>query len=150
MLGFGAAAIRLVMSEANKALVRRFVSEWLNDHDAAAFRRLTTDDYVAHWGIFGEGHGSAEVERMEQYVLDAFPDLRAETEWMIANGDRVVQRTRMTATHQGKWFGVEPTGKSVEWTADETYRIEGHKIAEQWLSEDWTYVLRQIGGLPAP
>ncbi len=138
------------MSEANRALVRRFVSEWLNDHDADAFRRLTTDDYVAHWGLFGDGHGHEEIERMEQYVLDAFPDLRAETEWMIAEGDLVVQQTRMTATHRGRWFGVEPTETPVEWIAVETYRVEGERIAEQWLSEDWTYVLRQIGGLPDP
>jgi len=138
------------MSEANKELVRRFVKEWLNDHDAHAFRRICTHDYVAHWGALGDAHGLDEVERMERLVLDAFPDLQAETEWMIADGDLVVQRTRMTATHRGSWFGVEPTHKPVEWTAIEAYRIEGDKIAEQWLSEDWTRVLRQIDGLPAP
>ena len=127
------------MSEANKQLVRCFVSEWLNGHDEEAFRRMCTDDYEAHWGIFGTGRGCDEVARMEQYVLDAFPDLHA-----------VVQRTRMTATHQGTWFGVEPTGRTVEWTAIEVYRIRGDRIAAQTLSEDWTYVLRQIGGLPAP
>ena len=138
------------MSEANKQLVRRFVSEWLNGHNEEAFRSMCTDDYEAHWGIFGTGRGCDEVARMEQYVLDAFPDLRAEAEWMIAEDDLVVQRTRMTATHQGTWFGVEPTGRTVEWTAIEVYRIRGDRIAAQTLSEDWTYVLRQIGGLPAP
>ena len=87
---------------------------------------------------------------LTQPGLDAFPDLCARTEWMIAEGDLVVQRTRMTATHRGTWFGIEPTGKRVEWTAMETYRIDGERIAEQWVIDDWAHVLRQIGGLPAP
>ena len=45
---------------------------------------------------------------------------------------------------------VAPTGTACEWTAIEVYRVEGDRIAEQWLSEDWTHVLRQIGGLPPP
>jgi len=137
-----------VMSDANKKLVRRFVDEWLNGHDAAAFRAICADDYVAHWGALGDGHGHEDVERMEQSVLDAFPDLQVETEWMISEGDRVVQRSRMSGTHRGEWFGVAPTGRRAEWTAVEIYRIEGGEIAEQWLSEDWTIVLQQLGALP--
>ncbi|MGI9657336.1 MAG: ester cyclase, partial [Gaiellaceae bacterium] len=79
----------------------------------------------------------------------AFPDLRVETEWMISDGDLVVQRSRMTGTHRGRWFGAEPTGKRAEWSAIEVYRIDGGRIAEQWLSEDWTSVLQQLGALPA-
>lgn len=136
------------MSDANKALVRRFVSEWLNGHDADAFRAICAHDYVAHWGALGDGHGHADVERMEKLVLDAFPDLRVNTEWMISERDLVVQRSRMTGTHRGPWFGVAPTGKNAEWTAVEVYRVEGGKLAEQWLSEDWTVVLQQLGALP--
>ena len=138
------------MSEANKALVRRFVDEWLNNHDAEAFRDICTGDYVAHWGAIGDGHGHEDVERMEKLALDAFPDLRVHTEWMISDGDLVVQRSRMSGTHRGTWFGVAPTGKAAEWTAIEVYRIKAGKIAEQWLSEDWTSVLMQLGALPAP
>ena len=137
------------MSDANKALVRRFVKEWLNGHDADAFRAICAHDYVAHWGALGDGRGHEAVERMEKLVLDAFPDLRVETEWMIGEGDLVVQRSLMTGTHRGAWFGVAPTGKQAEWAAVEVYRIDGGKLAEQWLSEDWTIVLQQLGALPA-
>jgi hypothetical protein len=27
------------------------------------------------------------------------------------------------------------------------YRVDGGKIVEQWLNEDWASVLQQIGGL---
>ncbi len=139
-----------IMSEANKALVERFVIQWLNKRDGEAFRQICTDDYVAHWRALGDGHGHDEVERMEKLALAAFPDLQVNTEWMISDADLVVQRSRVTGTHEGTWFGVAPTGTACEWTAIEVYRVEGDRIAEQWLSEDWTHVLRQIGGLPPP
>ena len=63
-----------IISEANKALVERFVIQWLNKRDGEAFRQICTDDYVAHWRALGDGHGHDEVERMEKLALAAFPD----------------------------------------------------------------------------
>ena len=136
------------MSEGSEALVRRFVSEWLNNRDAAALPEICACDYTVNWGALGEGRGWEEVERMERHALAAFPDLQVESEWMVSEGDLVIQRPRVRDTHRSRWFGVAPTGKTAEWTAMEVYRIESGKIAEQWLNEDWSSVLEQLGALP--
>ena len=70
------------------------------------------------------------------------------TEFVLGEGDLVMQRSTVTGTHLGPWFGVPPTGKRATWTAMEVYRVAGGKIVEQWLNEDWTSVLQQLGALP--
>ena len=41
----------------------------------------------------------------------AFPDLELTPEDVIADGDTVVRRDRITGTHDGEFMGIPPTGK---------------------------------------
>jgi predicted ester cyclase len=137
------------VSERNKAVVRRFIDEWINKHDLAAFREVAAPDLVFHWGALGEGRSDEEMRVKEEAAREAFPDLEATGEGMLAEDDLVVERYTVTGTHRGRWFGVEPTGKRATWTAVATYRIENGRIAEMWLNEDWAGVLQQVGALPS-
>jgi steroid delta-isomerase-like uncharacterized protein len=136
------------MSEANIALVERFRIEWLNEHDLEAFHEVCHQDIAFHWGVMGDGSGIDELQAMEERARAGFPDLTVTTEWMDAGAQYVVRRSTVTGTHEGVWFGVPPTGRRAEWTCMEAYRIEDGKIAEQWLNEDWAFVLQQLGALP--
>jgi predicted ester cyclase len=136
------------VSEANKAILRRFVAEWLNEEDAEAMMEVCDPHIAFHWGALGEGRGVRRLQQLERGVRGAFPDLTVTTEFVLAEGDLVMQRSTVTGTHLGPWFGVPPTGKRATWTAMEVYRVAGGKIVEQWLNEDWTSVLQQLGALP--
>lgn len=93
------------------------MSERLNNRDAGALREICARDYTVHWGGLGEGRGWEEAERMERHALAAFPDLQVESEWMVSEGDLVIQGSRARGANRGRWFGVAPTGKTAEWTA---------------------------------
>lgn len=76
------------------------------------------------------------------------------SEWaiedMIADGDRVVARTPMRATHQGDFFGIPPTGRRVEMSGIHILGIGGGKIVEHWGNNHDLDLLRQLGAIPAP
>ena len=68
---------------------------------------------------------------------------------------RIVTRCTTTGTHLGDYFGVPPTGRRVEITEVQIFRIEDTRIQELWLVFDVLGVLQQLhmipaGGLPGP
>ena len=68
--------------------------------------------------------GPQRLERLERQFCEAFPDARHAIDDLIAEGDRVVLRTTAQATHRGRFEGIEPTGRSVEFTGLVVYRIQ--------------------------
>jgi steroid delta-isomerase-like uncharacterized protein len=80
----------------------------------------------------------------------AFPDLQCSVDDEIAEGDRVMTRWTMRGTHLGTFRGLPPTGRFLTGWAMEVSRIEGDKIAEQWLLWDTLDMLQQLGALAPP
>ncbi|HEY6103546.1 MAG TPA: nuclear transport factor 2 family protein [bacterium] len=58
-----------------------------------------------------EGHAGAR----EFYTtfLGAFPDVRFSMRDIVIGPQGVIEVTRMTGTHLGRWAGIEPTGRGV-------------------------------------
>jgi steroid delta-isomerase-like uncharacterized protein len=80
----------------------------------------------------------------------AFPDLHYTLEDVIAEGDRVVQRTTATGTMKGDFLGMLATGKSATWGEIHIVRVKDGKIVEHWASVDQLGMLQQLGLAPAP
>ena len=139
-------------SEAQKAVVRRFVEEMLNGQNLVVAEELFTADFVDHDADDPDGHVSGvEGARAEVGVfLTAFPDMRVTTDQVIAEGDTVVYRGTVTGTQTGEFFGIPPSGKQVRVWVWQTFRFEGDKIAEAWLHIDRLGLLQQLGVIPAP
>ena len=87
-------------------------------------------------------------------LVTAFPDQHYELQEMVAEGDRLVVRWRMTGTHLGELVGptmtVPPTGKRLDIWGMSMYRIEEGMAHEIWESFDMGEFLRQLGVLPWP
>lgn len=56
-------------------------------------------------------------------MRSGFPDIQWTLEEMIAEDDKVAARFTMRGTHQGSFFGVPPTGKTIEVQAMNVYRL---------------------------
>ncbi|MEU4623880.1 ester cyclase [Actinoplanes sp. NPDC023801] len=81
-----------------------------------------------------------------QAMRDGFADLRITIEDIFGAGDKVAVRLRFSGTHTGLFQGVPPTGRQVAFTSIDIYRVEGDKIAEEWVSPDMTSLMGQISG----
>lgn len=140
------------MSEQNKAVVRRVVSELWNQHRVEAVDELYAEDYADRSPGLPPGV-SPDREGQKQFVrafFAAFPDLEGTSDEEIAEGDRVVLRWSARGTHRGDFFGIPATGKGVTFTGTSTYRIAGGKIAEEWTHADLLGLMTQIGAVPEP
>jgi predicted ester cyclase len=79
----------------------------------------------------------------------AFPDFHFTLEDMIVDGNKVALRIPFTGTHQGRFLGLDPTGKKINVTEILILRLEGDKIAEMWEDYD-EYGMRIQLGLVKP
>ena len=125
----------------NKDLIRRWI-EFSNTGFAGSVADFISAEYIGHLGATRMGRN--ELERLERQFSVAFPDVHHTIDDVIAEGDRVVLRTTARATHRGRFEGIDPTGRFVEFTGLVVYRIRGDKIAESWGEIDF---LRLIGEL---
>jgi steroid delta-isomerase-like uncharacterized protein len=133
------------MSTANKEVVRRLYEAWdRQDLDAAA--SLVAEDFVNH---SSNSQGREGIHEEGQYWFAAFPDAKVSIEDLLADGDRVAVRLRATATHQGEFLGTPPTGKAVEMSEIDIFRVENGLIAESWAVPDVFGLMSQIGALGA-
>jgi steroid delta-isomerase-like uncharacterized protein len=69
---------------------------------------------------------------------------------VVAEGDRVVIRTTLKATHQGEFQGLPATGKTISVPGITIYRMDNGKIAEAWLVSDNLGMMQQLGVIPTP
>src|SRR5438477_10732806 len=126
-------------TDANKEVVRRIEEAW-NANDMGALDELIAADFVAHTpGAEQLPPGLEGAKAAHAGVPGGFPDRNVAIEDMVAEGDRVYVRCRMTGSNSGTglpWFGLEANGKAVdvEWITE--YRLEGGRVVETWAQMD--------------
>jgi steroid delta-isomerase-like uncharacterized protein len=136
------------MSEANKALIRRFVEEVQNQHNVDAMDEFFAPSFVNYDIIAGLPdtlEGSKQLHRM---LFAAFPGLKMTIHDQAAEGDKVWTRKTASGTHQGKLFGVPATGKRVSWKIIDIMSIQNGKVTEHWVVADVMGLMQQLGAVP--
>jgi predicted ester cyclase len=137
-------------SEQNKAIVRRFVEEGINQSNETVFLDLLAPDVVDHYAMPGLPPGREGWNLNRKLLRAAFPDAVWAEEDMIAEGDRVVGRYILRGTHQGEFLGIAPTGAKIVVSNIHMCRIKDGKIVEHWGHGDDLGMMQQLGALPAP
>lgn len=130
----------------NKAVVRRFVREFVNDGDESITDELFTENYVRHdAGGKVESQGVVEFKEMLRVFRSAFPDIELVVEELVAEDDIVVFRGTERGTHEGEFMGVDPTGNTFEMAGMAMHRLEKGRIAETWATWDRLAMYQQLG-----
>lgn len=137
-------------AEEKKALVRRYVEEFVASGDLSRAEEYIAPEYGSNSGVSGpEGY-----RRIVQQLHAAFPDLRVTIDYLIAEGDWVVMGITRRGTHLGEHteggITVPPTGKQVAWQSIHLRRIANGKLVEGFGISDSLGLLRQLGAIPAP
>src|SRR5918993_542982 len=125
---------RYLVSEDNKALVRRWLEEVLTQGTLERAGDLFASNYVLHDPSFPRNvYGPEGVKQYVAVYRFAFPDARFAVEDQIAQGDRVVSRWSARGTHRGEFLGIVPTGEEVTVTGIEFDHVAGGRIEEAWV-----------------
>jgi len=136
-------------TEDNKAVVRRFYEEVMNQKKRAVLDEVFDLNVVDHFAPPGTPGGLEGARQTLGMFLSAFPDLHFTVEDMIAEGDRVVARVTMSGTQQGPFMGIPPTSKHVTVTGIDINRFVGGKSVEHWVEMDRLGLMQQLGVIPA-
>ena len=119
-------------AEKNKALVRRFM-EARAKADLNTIEEMMAPDFISHGFIPGQQPGREGLKRWIAEIAATFSNRRRFIEDQVAEGDKVVTRYTLRATHDRReLMGVAPTGREVSYKAIVIHRISGGKIAEEW------------------
>jgi steroid delta-isomerase-like uncharacterized protein len=128
------------MSEENKALMRRAM-----EFSPGAL----SEDYVSHRLGHGDVVGLEALKKANEEFFAAFSDRESTIHEMIAEGDKIVDRSTMNATHTGTFRGIAPTGKRVSMSRIAIHRIADGKVVEGWILYDMFGLMQQIGAISA-
>ncbi len=133
--------------EKNKDTFRRYVEEvWIGGNLDVA-DEIFAEKYVSH-----QPDGTA-VERtpedVKKFVSEwrsAFSETENVIEDMIGEGDKVLNRWRLQATHTGEFRGIPATNKRITVTGMGLFRFsEEGKVVESWDNFDQLGMMRQLG-----
>ena len=115
--------------EENKATFQQ-VGEVHNTGDLSAVPELIADDYIYHGPAGMELKGQEGFSQTVIALRNALPDLYATTEHVVAEGDMLAARLRLTGTHKGSLMGIAPTGKQLTFPEAVFIRFEDGKEVE--------------------
>ena len=140
--------------ERNKAVVRGFKeAQKLGKSVKEVEAEFMTPNYRRHRGgmlhlaanAAGQGFPGAG-----DYLRGAFPDRVDTGVEIVADGDMVGYLFKLTGTHKGNLFGIEPTGKNIDVYEAGIFKLIDGKISEAWFMADELALLRQIGATLPP
>jgi predicted ester cyclase len=129
--------------EENKAIVRRFVKEVLNEGDLAAVDELVAPDFVADRGSRKHlpGGGIQGIEGLKEFLerhRTENPKALYVPEEMIAEGDKVVGKFKII-WEAGYWRGIPSRRPEVEMASLVIHQVEDGQI------KGWSWIHDYLG-----
>jgi predicted ester cyclase len=112
--------------EENKTIVRRFVTEILEQGNMSVIDQLCAPNYVNRM----TGQGIDSFKQIAGAMKSAISDYHLTIENLVGEGDDVVLRFTMTGTVTGSIMGSKPSGKSFSVRGITYYRLHNGKIVE--------------------
>jgi predicted SnoaL-like aldol condensation-catalyzing enzyme len=138
-------------TEENKKIVLRWRDEIWSKHNVNIIDELHSPDFIGHYsGVSPEPIRGREALKQVFAAYLAALDVRVTPEFFIAEGDFVVVHDTNWVKHTGTFRGIPPTGKEVNATSTDIYRIVDGKIVEQWFESDFTSAMQKLGVIPMP
>src|SRR5260370_2127610 len=123
-------------TEQNKALVRRWVEDVINQQKVDPIDETHTSNYVNHFLPPNAPQGQEAEKHFTQMFIDAFADGKFNIEDLIAEGDKVAMRYTYTGTHTGNFQGIPATGKKFSVGGINVLRVANGRLAENWVAFD--------------
>jgi len=136
-------------SDANKALVRRFVEEVKNKRHLEQMGEFFHEGYQEHNATVSSfGAGIEGYKNFLGHLFTAFPEDTLTIDEIVAEGDMVSYRGTETGTHKAEFLRIPATGRSATWTEIQFFRFRDGKVAEHWVDVDLFSWFTQLGIIP--
>lgn len=122
-----------------------FLSHPKSEQHTEAFKASTTDQ----WQSIGDYSGKNKkrdqfIGQVNGFFAKQMPNINWQVQEMIQEGNKVVVRSRATATPKGPLFGVDGKGNSFDILTIDIHTLNNGKIVSTYHVEDWAGALRQL------
>lgn len=135
--------------ESNKQLCRDYFKAFLA-RDTDWMQRHIAPEFVRHDpGLPFEVRGPEGVAKLHDVLMPAFPDMQLDLEDLVAEGEKVLVRLMIRATHTGAFGDMAPTGRRINVPVLDLFQIRDNRLIEHWALFDNLGMLKQLGALPA-
>jgi predicted ester cyclase len=135
--------------ESNKQLCRDYFKAFLAG-DTAWMERHIAADFVRHDpGLPFEVRGPAGVKQLHDVLMPAFPDMQLPLQDFVAEGEKVLVRLRVQATHSGPFGDLAATGRTVDIAVLDLFQIRDGVLVEHWALLDNLSMMKQLGVIAA-
>lgn len=130
--------------EENKAIVRRFNKEVIEEGNLEAFNNIMDKDFINHTAPPASNGADGMWNTFTNILKPAFPDLKVEIYDQIAEGDKVTTRKSIVGTHKGILMGIEPTGRQIKIDVIDIVTLKDGKYLEHWGINTLQSVIAQL------
>ncbi|MFD0763277.1 ester cyclase [Mucilaginibacter lutimaris] len=121
------------MTENNKAVVRRFNKEVIEQGNIDSFNALIDDKFVNRSAPAGMDNGpQGMIWFFNEVLRPAMPDVSVAIHDQVAEEDMVTTRKTISGTQTGPLLGVAATGKKVNIEVIDMVRVKDGKYVEHW------------------
>ncbi|MGA1317832.1 MAG: ester cyclase, partial [Rubrivivax sp.] len=126
----------MTVLEANKQLCRDYFKAFLA-RDTEWMSRHIAPDFVRHDpGLPFEVRGPQGVAQLHDALMPAFPDMVLPLQDFVAEGEKVLVRLRVQATHTGAFGDMAPTGRRIDIGVLDLFQIRDGVLVEHWALLD--------------
>lgn len=133
---------RLANIEALQQASLRFKARDLDGH-----LKLYSHSVVHHGFSSRLRPGVAGLKDHYTALLKGFPDMRAEIDDIVADGEKVMHRFMFFGTHKGEFLGIAPTKKLVRAAGVHIHLFKDGQAIEAWQILDTYAFLSEIGAV---
>ena len=131
----------------NKAIVRRFNKEFIQEGNMDSFNELISPDFINRTAPPGPPVGPEGVVYFFNHLLKpSFTNFTVQIHDQVPEGDKVTNRKTFHATHTADFFGVPASGKKVVMDVIDIIRLKDGKFVEHWGILDMQGLMAQITG----
>jgi predicted ester cyclase len=135
--------------DANKQVCREYFKAFLA-RDGAWMQKHVAKTFVRHDpGLDFAVQGPEGVLQLHDALMPAFPDMKLDLEDLVAEGEKVLVRLVIRATHTGPLGAMAATGKPIRVAVLDLFQIRDGVLIEHWAQLDNLGMLKQLGAVPA-
>jgi steroid delta-isomerase-like uncharacterized protein len=136
------------MSKDNKAILRRYAEEIMNQGNLAVADELIALNVRDHFHGLPETAGREGFKQFVTTLRSAFPDAHFTIENIIDEGNIAAVYWTFRGTHKGDYMGISPTHKQVRVNATAFYQVAEGQIEALWGNLDNLGMMQQLGVAP--
>ena len=135
------------MSEANKAVVKRYIHELWAPGGEKVVNEIISPEFVFHHlaDPSKDVRGTGMFTQMGPIMRERIEHVETTIDDIVADGDKVVVRSTQRTKHKaGAYRGLDTTGKETAVASISVFSVRDGKITDVWAIQDEITMMRQL------